>query len=453
MSFPPISEDFVRRYDIQAPRYTSYPTVPVWGSGISSPTVADRLSRAGKEHPSAPLSLYVHIPFCRDRCTFCGCNVVITKDRARADKYIDYLVKELDLAAEQLGKRRSLSQIHWGGGTPTFLDEAQLRRLWREITSRFPPLEDAEIAIEIDPVATSFGQLDLLRALGFNRISMGIQDFDPDVQRAVNREQSLEETRELLEHARGLGFGSVNFDLIYGLPLQTAESWSRTLREVLALRPDRAAVYSFAFVPTMRPHQKRLAVLPIPTGTPKLELFRAAYEAFTAAGYVPIGMDHFALPSDELASAQAARHLTRNFQGYSVKAATDVIAFGVSAISDVHGMYAQNVQAIPKYYAALDAGEFPVERGMLLSDEDRIRRRVITEIMCNFWVDLGPAAQQHFARELAELDRLEAEGLVHRSGTEVEVTPTGRIFIRNVASIFDSYLDPNRPKAGFSRTV
>lgn len=451
--FPPISDDFVRRYDVQAPRYTSYPTVPVWSSALSGDSLDMKLRQAA-DHPSSPLSMYVHLPFCRERCTFCGCNVVVTKDAERADRYLDYLELELDMYAERLGSRRLLSQLHWGGGTPTFLDEQQLERLWGMITNRFHPLPDAEISVEIDPVVTSKGQLDLLRELGVNRISLGVQDFDPAVQEAVNRIQTVDETRTILDHARSLGFASVNFDLIYGLPMQTSETWRSTLENVLTLRPDRMAVYSFAFVPTMRPHQKRLAVLPMASGVPKLELFRDAYETFVNGGYNAIGMDHFALPSDELSTAQEQRRLTRNFQGYTVKQATDVIAFGSSAISDLQGLYAQNVQALPKYYSMLEARRFPVERGILLSDDDRRRRRIINEIMCNFWVDLGPQAPTMFARELTELRGLESEGMVKVKGTELEILPAGRVFVRNVATVFDAYLDRDASKpVGFSRTI
>ncbi|MCK6548873.1 hypothetical protein L6R52_23715 [Myxococcota bacterium] len=246
----------------------------------------------------------------------------------------------------------------------------------------------------------------------------------------------------------------MNFDLIYGLPMQTSETWRKTLENVLVLRPDRMAVYSFAFVPTMRPHQKRLAVLPMASGVPKLELFRDAYETFVNGGYNAIGMDHFALPADELSTAQEQRRLTRNFQGYTVKQATDVIAFGSSAISDLQGLYAQNVQALPKYYSLLEARRFPIDRGILLSDDDRRRRRVINEIMCNFWVDLGPQADTLFARELAELKGLEDEGMVKVTGSEIEILPAGRVFVRNVATVFDAYLDRTASKpVGFSRTV
>ena len=350
-----------------------------------------------------------------------------------------------------LGGRRAVSQIHWGGGTPTFLEERQIEALWRSITARFRVLPGAEVAVEIDPKVTSRAQLQLLRSLGFNRLSMGVQDLDPRVQEAISRLQTPEETRDMLETARALGFRGINFDLIYGLPRQTPQSWSRTLSQVLEMGPDRTAVYAFAHVPEVRPNQKRLPVAELPRGLDKLELFRLAWEAFTGAGYRPIGMDHFARPEDELAEAQARRALTRNFQGYSVRAAADVVALGVSGISDVGGMYAQNTHGLLPYRAAVNFGGLATERGFAASDDDVRRRRIITQIMCNFFVDLGPRAEEEFGPELSRLRELASEGLVQVRGGQVEITPLGRIFVRNVASIFDAYLTTqSRP---FSRAV
>jgi oxygen-independent coproporphyrinogen-3 oxidase len=287
-------------------------------------------------------------------------------------------------------------------------------------------------------VVTTRGQLKLLRSFGFNRISLGVQDLDPKVQQAIDRIQSEEETRSVLEYARGLGYKGINVDLIYGLPYQTQESWKRTLAQIISMRPDRAAVYGFAYVPEQRTNQKRLPVMGIPRGAQKLELFRTAWEAFTEAGYRSIGMDHFAVPEDELGKAQAKRTLTRNFQGYSVKAAGDVIAVGASSISDVSGMYAQNARGLPHYYAAISEGKLATERGFRCSDDDRRRRGIINGIMCNGWVDLGTTAG--FERELERLRGLQDEGLVNVRGSEIELTPLGRIFVRNVACVFDTYL-------------
>jgi len=447
--FPKVSDALLRKLDVPVPRYTSYPTAPVWTEEIGPGAYASALARAGQK--DAPLSLYVHIPFCKERCSFCGCNVAIARSSSTADPYLASLLREMDAVCDLLGSRRSLSQIHWGGGTPTFLDERQIAQLFTAISSRFGILPDAEVAVEIDPKVTSRSQLELLRALGFNRLSMGVQDLDPAVQEAISRIQTPEETRAMLDAARELGFRGINFDLIYGLPRQTPRSWSRTIEQVLEMGPDRAAVYAFAHVPDVRPNQKRLPTVDLPRGLDKLQLFRIAWEAFTKAGYRPIGMDHFARPDDELSQAQSRRTLTRNFQGYSVRAASDVVAVGVSAISDVGGVYAQNTHSISRYGSAVARGELATERGVPLSADDVVRRRIITQIMCNFFVDLGPSAEEEFAGELSRLRELAGEGLVTVNGPEVEVTPLGRIFVRNVASIFDGYLTGHgRP---FSRAV
>jgi oxygen-independent coproporphyrinogen-3 oxidase len=452
MEVPNPSEELLGRYNVSGPRYTSYPTAPEWKQDFGPEALSDRLASAGAVDSREPLSLYVHLPFCRSLCWYCGCNVVISKDAGAADRYIDHLVMELDLVAERLGSRRALSQVHWGGGTPTFLNEAQLERLWTALTQRFTPLPDAEVAIEVHPAVTTPGQLSLLRQLGFNRVSMGLQDFDPRVQQATNRIQTPEQTGALLEHARTLGFTGVNFDLIYGLPHQDAERWARTLETVLAMRPDRLAVYSFAYMPDVLKHQKRMPAEAIPASRTKLELFRAAYAAFVEAGYRPIGMDHFAVPEDELARAQAGRRLGRNFQGYTVKAATDVVALGSTGISDVGGAYAQNVRPLPYYYERVAQGRLATERGIALTEDDRRRRAVITQLMCNFWVDLGEDGTRYFAPELERLHRFEDDGLVVRTGSQLELTQLGRLFVRNVAMVFDAYLSrAERPR--FSRTV
>jgi oxygen-independent coproporphyrinogen-3 oxidase len=448
--FPRVDDALLRRLDVPVPRYTSYPTAPVWSESIGAGEFRAALTRAGAR-AGAPLSLYVHIPFCRERCSFCGCNVVIARSTATADRYLGSLMREMDTVADLLGDRRSVTQVHWGGGTPTFLEERQIETLWTAITRRFRVLPEAEVAVEIDPKVTSRSQLSLLRSLGFNRLSMGVQDLDPRVQDAISRIQTPEETRDMLDTARALGFRGINFDLIYGLPRQTPQSWLSTIARVLEMGPDRAAIYAFAHVPDVRPNQKRLPLAELPRGLDKLALFRIAWEAFTGKGYRPIGMDHFAREGDELAEAQSRRALTRNFQGYSVRAAGDVIAFGASGISDVGGLYAQNTHGLPRYEAAVNAGALATERGVQLSADDLRRRQIITNLMCNFHVDLGANGQAEFAAELSRLSELSAEGLVRVSGNEVEVTPLGRIFVRNVASIFDAYLTAQaRP---FSRAV
>jgi oxygen-independent coproporphyrinogen-3 oxidase len=446
------TDELMARYTVSGPRYTSYPTAPEWKHDFGPEQLAQHYEQAGQAAADAPLSLYVHLPFCKSLCWYCGCNVVIAKERKAADRYLDHLALELEMVARLLGPRRALSQVHYGGGTPTFLDERQLERLWGEITKRFKPLPDAEVAIEIHPAITTKGQLTLLRSLGFNRLSMGLQDFDPEVQQATNRIQTPEETGALVEHARSLGFRGINFDLIYGLPHQNAERWQRTLELVLGMKPDRLAVYSFAYMPDVLKHQKRMPADTLPMGRTKLDLFRAAYSAFLGAGYRAIGMDHFALPDDELSRAQERRTLGRNFQGYTVKSASDVVAVGSTAISDVAGAYAQSVRALPRYYERIQAGRFATERGIVMSEDDKRRRALITQLMCNFWVDLGEEGSRYFAPELQKLKSFEDDGLLVRRGTQLEVTPMGRLFVRNLAMVFDAYL-ARADKPRFSKTV
>jgi oxygen-independent coproporphyrinogen-3 oxidase len=451
-AFPEITDELVRRHDVPAPRYTSYPTQPVWQPSFGSHAYARKLEEAG-ERARAPLSLYVHLPFCRSLCSFCGCNVVVAKDSAKADPYLEHVARELELISDRLGGRRRLVQLHWGGGTPTFLDALQIRRLFEAITARFELDAGAEVAIEVNPAVTSVEQLELLRSLGFNRLSMGVQDLDPHVQQAIGRIQSFEETRDLLGRTRELGFRGLNLDMIYGLPHQTPSSWARTLERVLELRPDRLAVYSFAYLPDLKTNQRTIPAEAVPRGRAKLALFGQAHDALVGSGYVPIGMDHFALPEDELARAQAEGTLSRNFQGYTVKAAAaDVIAAGATAISDLDGAYAQNVRPLGRYYAAIDDGCFATESGWALTDDDRRRRAIITQLMCHFRVDLGRDATSRFERELGELRALEAEGLLALDETRVELKPLGRVLLRSVAAVFDAHLKAD-VRRRFSRAV
>ena len=451
-AFPQIDAATVARYDHPGPRYTSYPTAPEWGTLFGRAEYAQRLLEAGRD-AAAPLSLYFHIPFCRQMCSFCGCNVVIARDQSRADDYLQCLSKEMELVAQQLGKRRSFSQLHFGGGTPTFLSEPQLARLWAMIRRHFQPAPLAELAVEVNPLVTTASQLRLLRSFGFNRLSMGVQDFDPAVQEIIHRPQSFELTSNTVAEARRIGFRGINLDLIYGLPAQRPETWQRTLEQVLEIRPDRMAVYSFAYVPKMKPHQRKLPVEAMPRGEAKLSLFRSAYNTFVGAGYRPIGMDHFALPEDELAIAQEARTLWRNFQGYTTRSATDVVAFGASSISDVQGAYAQNTHRLADYGSLIARSQLATERGIVLTEDDRRRRQVITDLMCNFWVDLGSDGLSYFAAELEELRRLETEGLLRIDGAEILLTSLGRVFVRNVAMVFDAYLRAASGQRTFSMAV
>lgn len=407
--------------------------------------------------------MYVHLPFCEERCAYCGCMVIITRKREVAARYLAYLERELAMLAEQLGSRRRVVQHHWGGGTPTYLEPAQIQRLNETVTRHFDIDPDAEKAIEIDPRVTTHEQLDLLRSLGFNRLSMGVQDFTPEVQQAIGRHQSERMTRELYEYARRIGFDSINVDLIYGLPRQGLDAFRRTLESVVDLRPDRIAVYSYAHVPWLRPHQKAIDATTLPDVALKFDLFGAAIETFVASGYEAIGMDHFALPGDELAQAAANRQLYRNFMGYTTRPAPDMLGVGVSAIGDVRGAFAQNVKKLPAYYGAIDAGRFPIERGYALSPDDLVRRYVITELMCNFHLDravvesrFGIDFDQYFEPELAQLAGPAgpvADGFLTVGDRALDVTGRGRLFVRNVCMTFDRYLPTHAGKSVFSRTI
>jgi oxygen-independent coproporphyrinogen III oxidase len=455
----------LERYDRPGPRYTSYPTAIEFHQGVTDRVYVDRLAqlnRAGDQ----PLSAYVHLPFCQERCSFCGCNVVITPHRDVAARYLDAVAQEIDLLAAHLPDRRTIAQMHWGGGTPTYYAPEQLGELFARIARHFTFTRDAELGVEIDPRVTTLEHLDLLRSLGFNRLSMGVQDFDPKVQEAINRIQSYELTRGLIEHARRLGFGSTNVDLIYGLPHQSPETFAATLRQVLTLRPDRVAAYSFAFVPWMSAHMKEIDRAALPLPEIKLALLAATVDAFTGAGYRQIGMDHFSLPSDELARAVDTQTLNRNFMGYTVKATTDLVALGVSAIGNVRGAFVQNTKKLPEYYEAVGEGRFPIDKGYELSADDEIRRHVITELMCNFRLDVPDVERRfdirfadYFASELATLTGGEhsaaADGLVTVQPHRIDVEPMGRMFVRNICMVFDKYL-PLRiggPKPVFSSTV
>jgi oxygen-independent coproporphyrinogen-3 oxidase len=453
--------DLLRRYDRPGPRYTSYPTAVEFHEGFGERDYRARLD-AASHAPGDPLSLYVHLPFCEERCSFCGCMVIITKKHEVASRYLTYVEREIAMLAGALGGRRRVVQYHWGGGTPTYLTLAEMEGLHRAVSRHFDVQPGAEVAIEVDPRVTSVEQLALLRQLGFNRLSMGVQDFTPEVQLAVNRVQSEDLTRRLFDDARRLGFESINIDLIYGLPLQTPESFGRAVDAVVSMRPDRVAAYSYAHVPWIRGNQKRIDPAVLPTGECKLELFGVVMERFLAAGYVQIGMDHFALPHDELARASAARRLHRNFMGYTTKPATDLVGLGVSAIGDVADAFAQNTKKLSTYYADLDAGRFPIERGYLLDPDDRLRRVLITELMCNFRIEpkvletrFGIRFDEYFATELVELAAGPmADGLIERHEAAFDVTPAGRLLVRNIAMIFDRHLRTRATqKPVFSRTI
>ena len=460
VDFEGITPELLARYDRPGPRYTSYPTAPQFTQEFDASGYRAALERASR-HPSAPLSLYVHVPFCESRCTYCGCNVVISPHHGPEERYLQAVERELDLVAERLGERRTLTQLHWGGGTPTYLTPAQCERLFTAITSRFRLAESAEVAIEVDPCVTTDEHLATLRRLGFNRVSMGAQDFDPQVQEAVNRLQSLPLTRHQVEEARRLGFHSVNIDLIYGLPYQTAEGFRSVAESVITeLSPDRVAIFSYAHVPWLKPHQKALEGMPLPRGWEKFRIFAAAAGAFLAAGYRFIGMDHFAKPDDELSHALDAGSLHRNFMGYTVFPASDLVGVGMTAIGDVSGAYVQNEKNLARYERRLAAGELPVERGLVRSADDELRGTVIRRLICTFglefeWVRqrFGVDPEVAFRNELAALAGPAADGLVEVDGSGVHVLPRGRVFIRNLCMPFDSYLAREKGTAVYSRTV
>ena len=458
----PDLEALIRRYDRPGPRYTSYPTAVEFNERFGAADYEARLADASARGDE-PLSLYLHIPFCETRCAYCGCAVVATKKRDVAATYLEYLGREITRLASSLGGRRRVVQYHWGGGTPTYLNTTQIARLDALVRRHFDVAADAEQAIEIDPRVTTREQLILLRSLGFNRLSFGVQDFSEAVQQAIHRHQSETETRALFRFARETGFTSINFDLVYGLPRQTVESFQRTLASVADMLPDRIAVYSYAHVPWLRPNQKAIDPIDLPNADAKRALLGSAIDAFTGAGYDPIGMDHFALPDDDLALAARERRLHRNFMGYTTRPASDSVAAGVSAIGDVRGAFAQNHKTLARYYQALDAGEFPIERGYALSDDDRVRRYVITELMCNFRVEFaqvaarfGVSPEDYFEPELASLavpDGPVRDGLLEIAGDGLTVTPLGRLFVRNICMAFDTYLAAHQGRPVFSRTI
>ena len=454
--------DLIERYDRPGPRYTSYPTAVEFHPGFTADDYQVRLSAASAD-PRAPLSLYLHVPFCEARCAYCGCAVIATKMREVAAIYLDYLEREIAMAAAALGDRRTVVQYHWGGGTPTYLSLAQIARLDGAVRRHFDLSADAERAIEIDPRVTTRDQIVLLRGLGFNRLSFGVQDFDPSVQAAIQRQQSEAETRHLYWTARDAGFDSINFDLVYGLPRQTLASFQRTLASVVDMLPDRLAVYSYAHVPWLRPNQKAIDSADLPNAGDKRRLLALAIDAVTAAGYESIGMDHFSLPDDDLAIAARERRLHRNFMGYTTRPAADCVALGVSAISDVAGAFSQNHKSLAHYYQAIDAGQLPVERGYALSDDDKLRRFVIAELMCNFRLDAGQVRerfgvemQDYFKAEIEQLCETDGpvnDGLLDVSPEALTVTRRGRIFVRNICMTFDRYLPAHQNRPVFSRTI
>jgi len=455
-----ITPELLARYDRPGPRYTSYPTAPHFHEGFGEESYRGRLIDAAGR-PDEPLSMYLHIPFCEAHCTYCGCNVVIAPHRGPEVEYLETVERELDLLKEVLGDRRRLNQLHWGGGTPTYLSPDQCRRLFGILSDRFELTNDAEVALEADPSVTTDEHLAVLRELGFNRLSMGVQDVDPEVQKAVARPQPIERTRELVEGARRLGFTSINLDLIYGLPRQTEESFRASVRTVIdELGPDRVACFSYAHVPWIKPHQRQLDEDAMPKGWDKFRIFVGAAEEFAAAGYRFVGFDHFARPDDELALALDEGRLHRNFMGYTVMPASDQIGVGVTAIGELAGAYAANNKNLARYQRAVHDGLLPVERGIRRTAEDELRGSVIRGIICTLELDFDDVQREfgvdpaiHFADALDALAPMVEDGLVEIADRSLRVTPRGRFFLRNVCMPFDAYLAGADEKPVFSRTV
>ncbi len=451
----------VERLDRSGPRYTSYPTALEFHPGVDEAAYGEHLMRANEGEPGAPLSLYIHIPFCEKLCTFCACHFIPTPHHEVTRPYLTHLAREAELLAERLPARRELAQVQWGGGTPTYLAPAELEELFGAVARHFPLAPSAEVAIEVDPRFTTRAHLETLARLGFNRLSLGVQDFTPAVQQAIGRGQTFEETRALVDAAREIGFsGGVNFDLIYGLPLQDEKSFQINLDRLLELAPERVAMYSFAYVPWARPHQKQLDASVLPAREVKLELYLAALGRLLGAGYQSIGMDHFARPGDELARAAREGRLERNFMGYTVRPASAQVALGLSGITEVEGAYFQNQRKLPAYYRAIDAGQPPIERGYVLNNDDRLRQHIIRRLLCRFELDpteiethFGITFEAAFPRELAALDEAREQGLIERHGRRFRVTDLGRLFVRNLAMIFDRYLETHRERPAYSRTV
>lgn len=454
-----VSEDFLAKYNRPGPRYTSYPTAPVWNDRFRQADLDKYYAHA--DAANTPVSLYMHLPFCESLCLFCACNVVIQKDKKAAVPYLQSLKAEIDHVSRSVSRQREVVQFHWGGGTPTYLSPAQLEDLFAHAQKRFTFARNAEIGLEVDPRVTSRQHLEVLRKLGFNRLSMGIQDFTPLVQETIHRVQPFEMTRDLIEAARALGFDSINVDLIYGLPHQTAASFSDTGDKILRLAPDRIAMFSYAHVPWLRRQQGSFQGH-LPEGMEKFNIFKAGIQKFTDAGYLYIGMDHFAKPSDELAIAQRQRTLHRNFQGYTTKAGADLYGMGVSAISSIGAAYAQNHRAIAEYQSAVETHSSATMRGYQLNEDDLLRRAVITRLLCHAVILKSEIENEfhirfdgYFPSELLELAAMREDGLVLLSENEIRVTPRGRIFIRNLAMPFDRYLREQRmnERPLFSKTL
>lgn len=451
--------DLIKRHDLSGPRYTSYPTAMQFDSTLSA---ADLVAAGQASTDGSPLSLYVHIPFCAHVCYYCACNKVITRNRNKAQPYLDTLYRELDQLSQWYSLGRSVNQLHWGGGTPTFISHRQMEGLMTKLRESFNLLEGdgGDYSIEIDPREASTETLDVLRQIGFNRISLGVQDIHPDVQAAVNRIQSTEETASLLAYARKIGFKSINIDLIYGLPFQTLEGFKETLDTVIQMSPDRLSVFNYAHMPDRFRAQKHISTEALPSPSTKLAILQASIQKLQEAGYLYIGMDHFAKPDDELAKAQQSGQLHRNFQGYTTHADCDLIAAGVSAISQIGDVYYQNDHHIETYTQLISTQGNAIKRGVKLNTDDHLRRAVITQLICHFELDFAAIEaafaidfNHYFTNELAELRPLEQDGLLTITPHNIKVSAAGRLLIRRICMAFDRYIPAQHTTKGFSRII
>jgi len=455
-----IDEQLLRRFDVPGPRYTSYPTADRFVEAFSSEDYIQALEQRRAGSMALPLSLYVHVPFCESVCYYCACNKVITKHHDKAAEYLRYLSRELELQVEHFGRGHNVSQMHFGGGTPTFLSDAELEDLLNMIRRHFNLVPGGEFSIEVDPRTVTVARLEHLYRLGFNRLSFGVQDFNPAVQKAVHRVQPAQQVFDLVAAARQIGFESVNVDLIYGLPLQTPETFRHTLEQVCQLRPDRVALYAYAHLPARFKPQRRIVPAELPSPAEKLSMLSQSLDQFSEAGYVYVGMDHFALPDDALAVAKRQGRLHRNFQGYSTQPDCDLIALGVSAIGRIGATYSQNAKTLEEYYDTLDQGRLPIVRGLALNRDDILRRSVIMSVMCQGEIEFESISlahlidfQSYFARELERLRDFEALGLLKITPTSVEVTSSGWYLVRAIAMVFDKYLRVDQDRARFSKII
>lgn len=453
--------DLLKKYDTPGPRYTSYPPVPAFTGSFDAKAYEEAIIKNNLPGSAEDLSLYLHIPFCDSLCYFCGCTTLITKNRQRIAEYLEHLKKEIDLIVHCLAHRRKVVQIHLGGGSPSYLKPEEIEELMLFLQERFRFAPIVEAGIEIDPRGMTFDQLLAMRLAGLNRISLGVQDFDPRVQAAVNRIQPEELTRKAFTWGRALGFDSINVDLIYGLPLQSEDSFRYTIEKIIEIAPDRIALFNFAYVPWIKPHQKLIHREDLPSAETKLAILKMAIEKFTSAGYVYIGMDHFAKKGDELAVAQANKTLHRNFQGYSTRSGSDLYAFGMSAISHFGKIYAQNQKVLRDYYATIDGGQLPTAIGYQMTEDDEIRKYVIMRLMCDLEVTKANVEEkfnlyfdEYFDAELEQVNALARDGLVTHDVSVIRVTPVGRLFLRNIAMCFDATLKNRlKEKPIFSQTV